>query len=197
MFDETERDRILELIDNELFLPRVARVTKVYEHTESDDVSNHEVDVELPVGNPTQKHVRIPVSQPSDGTVFVPETKDIVLIVYLDGDGEDPVVVNSVYANADEDRAPLGEAGDRRIRAFDKLELEITTNDNEEPIIRLLERQSDSDTPRFGVQINGSTSAFKLVDSQGMGISSDGSGNLKICGNSIDTFTDGTTIQFP
>lgn len=195
--EPTERGRILSMISNEIMMARVGRVTNVKAHAEPSDNRNHEVNVEWPPSNPEKEYRDVAIKQPADGIAYVPEKNDMVLLQFLDGDADRPIVTGYVYASDDSDRAPVGEPGDRRIRTLGNAELEITENANSETIVRISPKGDATSTPSSGIQFNIDNGSFKIVDDSGMGIASDGNGNIELRGNSIATSTDGTTIDFP
>jgi hypothetical protein len=113
--DQTERGRILQVVRGELSFPRVGRVVTVWPHTGAEDrPSNHEVDVAIPPGEPVQEPRRVPILQPTGGAAYVPREGDLVLVGYLRGSGDRPIVLGSVYGDADADRAPLASESDIR-----------------------------------------------------------------------------------
>lgn len=115
--DMTERGRILQVVRDELSFPQVGRVITVWPHTGDEErPSNHEVDVAIPPGEPVQEPRRVPIQQPVGGAAYVPRVGDLVLVGYLRGNGDRPIVLGSVYADADRDRAPLAETGDVRVK---------------------------------------------------------------------------------
>lgn len=118
--ETTERGRILNVVRGELSFLRRGRVVTVWPHTGSESTpSNHEVDVAIPPGEPVQEPRRVPVRQPTGGAAFVPQEGDMVLVGYLQGSGERPVVLGAVYGDADDDRAPIASAGDIRLTRGD------------------------------------------------------------------------------
>jgi hypothetical protein len=113
--DQTERGRILQIVRGELSFPRVGRVVTVWPHTGDESVpSNHEVDVAIPPGEPVKEPRRVPIMQPTGGAASLPREGDLVLVGYLQGQGERPVVLGAVYGDADRDRAPRANGGDIR-----------------------------------------------------------------------------------
>lgn len=118
--ETTERGRILNVVRGELSFLRRGRVVTVWPHTGSESIpSNHEVDVAIPPGEPVQEPRRVPVLQPTGGAAFVPQEGDMVLVGYLQGSGERPVVLGGVYGDADDDRAPVASKGDIRLTRGD------------------------------------------------------------------------------
>lgn len=105
-------DRVRRIIEEEIKLPKVGRVISVTTHTSDSDHSNHEVDVEWPPNNSIQTFRGVTLAQPITGGVYVPTKGDFVLLEFLDGDSERPIVTRCVYASDDEDRAPKAHEGD-------------------------------------------------------------------------------------
>lgn len=80
-------------------------VTATFPHGAADDQNNYEVNVRL-------KHEdlelrRVPIVTSHIGTVAPPLVGDLVVVGFIDGDLNHPIVVGRLYANADpEDRLP-------------------------------------------------------------------------------------------
>jgi hypothetical protein len=111
--ENTERARILKVIRDEIRMPRIAEVEEVYTHTSADDTSNHEADLSIPPGpHEIRSHDRVPIAVPTSGALAVPQPNDLVLVEYLAGDGDAPIITQVVYGDAPDDRAPIGDVGD-------------------------------------------------------------------------------------
>lgn len=87
--------------------PIVCVVTEVYPHTEPDDDSNVEVDVQLRDGSKSMP--RVSVLPARNGHIDVPEVGEQVKIDYLAGPNKIPVVTERSYSPST--RAPLAQAG--------------------------------------------------------------------------------------
>lgn len=149
--EDTERARILSIVRDEINLPRIGEVGKVWPHTGSEDPpSNHAVDVSIPPGNnPIREHNRVPVGVPAGNTIAVPQKGDLVLVQYRAGDGERPVVTDVFYGDADSSRAPVGDAGDLRARRGD-LEVDLAGDGS---YARLAKTPTDGGTPDVVVEV--------------------------------------------
>jgi hypothetical protein len=162
-FEDTERARILSIVRDEINLPQIGEVTSVTTHTSNDDVSNHEVDVQIPPGNnPIREHHRVPVGVPAGGMVAVPREGDKVLVQYQAGDGERPLVTKVFYADAPGDRAPVGDVGDIRARRGD-LEVDLAGDGSH---ARLAKTPTDGGTPDVLVEVT-SDGTIRLGDPNG------------------------------
>lgn len=87
---------------------QLAVVSAVHAHTGADDTNNFEADVRL-------KHtdlelLRLPIAVPHVGMVVPPRVGDLVLVQYLDGDLNQPVIAGRFY-HAD-DRPPVHQEDD-------------------------------------------------------------------------------------
>lgn len=82
-------------------------VTKVFPHTKSSDISNHEVNVKM-VHNKGEFR-RIPVHVNRNGHIYVPKKGDFVTVNFLSGVTTKPFV--SGFAYDSKNRAPLGKSG--------------------------------------------------------------------------------------
>ena len=83
--------------------PVLAVVTRVFPHTDADDENNYEASVRL-------KHddlelPRVPLMAPHIGVAAPPRVDDLVLVAFVDGDLNQPLIVGRFY-HAD-DRPPL------------------------------------------------------------------------------------------
>ena len=194
--DLTERGRILQIVRGELSFPRVGRVVTVWPHTGDESVpSNHEVDVAIPPGEPVQEPRRVPILQPTGGAAYVPREGDLVLVGYLRGSGDRPIVLGSVYGDADQDRAPTAGEADVRLRR-DNTTIEITSTDAGDDVVRVTRQPEDANVPDMGLELNLSTGEFQIGDASGYGITSDGSGNFQWFLESLDYVTDGSTLSW-
>jgi len=161
--ENTERARILKIIREEFRMPRIAEVEQVYSRSAEGDISNHEVDVSIPPGpHELRSHDRVAVSVPNSGAVMVPKENDLVLVEYLAGDGDRPLVTQVVYGDAADDRAPLGKAGDILFQRGD-LEVEIAGDGS---FARLAQVSPDGSTPDVVVEVD-DTGTIKLGDPSG------------------------------
>lgn len=81
-----------------LALGDIAVVTSVFPHGEASDANNHECTVRL---RSTELELRrVPIATPHVGMVSCPAIGDLVLISYVGGDPELPVVIGRLYSEA-------------------------------------------------------------------------------------------------
>jgi len=158
--DDSERGRILQVVRSELSMLRIGRVTTVWTHTTETDQSNHEVDVAIPPGESMQEPDRVPIMQSTSGAAYVPREGDLVLVGYLQGSGERPVVLGAVYGDADADRAPLADEGDVRIHRG-QLYSELAGDGS---VARIAKKPGDQDTPTARVEIDDTGSVTVETD---------------------------------
>lgn len=110
-FDNTESAYLERKIDSQVSGIQFGEVVEVYEHTQADDNSNFEVDVIL--RDEAQERREVPIMTARRGEISVPEVGDTVLVGFLDGVSEAPVVLGNIYT--DQTRPPLGRAGMYRL----------------------------------------------------------------------------------
>ncbi len=110
------RDR--RVINEEIELPRTGIITKVYEHTQTDDRWNFHVDVRID----EEVHPRkVPVATSAPELIAPPRSiddengPDLALVQYLHDDTKERAIVTHILYN-DEDRPPLGTEGIYRLR---------------------------------------------------------------------------------
>lgn len=171
-FEPTEEGYILRLIEENTSQPEFGKITKVFEHSAAGDESNFEVNVKLRDADKERRRIPIATS-PFMGAVAVPQEGDTVLVDFMDGEGEAPVVVGTLHNI--EDRPPTGQAGIYRLRKGD-LYFEMHPDGN---WIRMAQKSDDKATPDSKIEIdqNGSvnlTGYTKSETDEGITASGDG-----------------------
>jgi hypothetical protein len=83
-------------------------VTNVYSHEADSDNSNYECDVRLRDSGLELK--RVPVSTQRMGAVAIPNSDDLVLVQYLNGDIHSAIIAGRLYN--DHDRPPQAKSGE-------------------------------------------------------------------------------------
>jgi len=106
-FERNDVSLIEKEIEEQVNHPVIGVVSQVYEHTNSDDDSNFEVDVEIRAG--TAKETRVPVHTPGSDVITPPKVGDKILVIYTEGRTKRPVALGTGWSN--KDRPPLGRAG--------------------------------------------------------------------------------------
>lgn len=119
---------IQEIVRHELRNLRIAElgvVTAVYPHSAASDNDNYACDVRLPASDLLLK--RVPVATGHIGTAAIPNTDDLVLLVFQHGDVNQPLIIGRLYNDEDRPplnrpdeiifRLPLAEADDKTIQA--------------------------------------------------------------------------------
>jgi uncharacterized protein involved in type VI secretion and phage assembly len=96
--DETKKLHLLEL----------GVVTSIYPHAGSSDKDNYECNVRLKNRNVELR--RIPIATSHIGLVNVPNVGDLVILGFVSGNINAPVVMGRLYN--DEDRPPVNDAGE-------------------------------------------------------------------------------------
>ena len=96
-----------------LRLGDLAVVTSVFPHAEDSDGHNYECNVKLREGNLELR--RVPIATPHIGMASAPRVGDLVLISYVRGDPNRPIVQGRLYS--DEANPPLHEENEWRIEA--------------------------------------------------------------------------------
>ncbi len=173
VFDREPEIREQQMREREK-LPQIGQVTTVNVRDSADKPSNHEVNVLLRDENHERRNVGITTNY--NGHIRIPEEGDVVLVGFMDGDGEKPFIQDIVYTN--KQRAPLGHAGDWRLRVSDNLYLELSPSDD---VARLARKgQGDLASPEARVEIDDSGSSPVInIDTTGdVNINADGDINL-------------------
>lgn len=76
--------------------PDLALVTSVFAHTGDDDGHNHECNLQLREGSLELR--KVPIATPHIGMVSAPAVGDLVLLAYVGGDANRPVVIGRMYS---------------------------------------------------------------------------------------------------
>lgn len=175
-FDRTESGYIDQQIKKTLSLPQIGEVVKTREHTQSDDTNNFECDVLI--RGEIQQRRRALVAAPAAGIVVPPKKGDLVLVNFIDGDGERPIVTNVLYTA--QSRPPLAKSGDIRVKRGD-LYVEAESEGN---YARISKKSKDDADPDVNIEIDDSGSGRELFlrDSSGAGIELRGNGEVHIFG---------------
>jgi len=125
-FNNTEDDYISRRIEELVQKPRLAKVQKVTEHTETgenDDLSN--IECTVTTRNNEQQLRNVPVMNASTNTVHVPEVGDTVVLIEFAGRGERNIIIGTVHTT--NKRSPVAKEGDIRYKRGD-LVLELDGN---------------------------------------------------------------------
>lgn len=94
-------------------LPDIAVVTSAFPHTSPDDGHNHECSVRLREGGLELR--RVPIATPHVGMISAPQQGELVLVAYVNGDPNRPVVAGRFYS--EKAAPPLHEAKEWRLAA--------------------------------------------------------------------------------
>ena len=89
-----------------LHLPTLGIVTSIFPHSSTSDKDNYECNVRLK--NTDVELRKVPIATQTIGLAGIPRVGDLVLLVFLNGDINAPIVAGRLYN--DEDRPPLNKA---------------------------------------------------------------------------------------
>jgi hypothetical protein len=158
-------DIIRRVVHQELARARGSRlgvVTAVFPHTAADDVNNYEVDVRL-------KHEalelrRVPVAVGHVGLAVPPRVRDLVLVEFVDGDVQQPVITGRFY-HANE-RPPLHRADELVIehRVPDGTLNQLRfTDDGTIYLQRDVTRPEDNSEARATIRLDGASGDIRIT----------------------------------
>jgi len=91
---------------HKLHLPTLGVVTSIFPHSSASDKDNYECNVRLK--NTELELRKVPIATQCIGLVGIPRVGDLVIIVFINGDINAPIIVGRLYN--DEDRPPLNVA---------------------------------------------------------------------------------------
>jgi len=89
-----------------LHMPELGVVTSIFSHSSASDKDNYECNVRLK--NADMELRKVPIATQCIGLVGIPRVGDLVLLAFINGDINAPIVIGRLYN--DEDRPPLNEA---------------------------------------------------------------------------------------
>ena len=89
-----------------LHLPTLGVVTSIFPHSSASDKDNYECNVRLK--NTELELRKVPIATQCIGLAGIPRVGDLVIIVFINGDINAPIIVGRLYN--DEDRPPLNNA---------------------------------------------------------------------------------------
>lgn len=96
-----------------LRLGDVAVVTSVFPHSDEGDEANYECSVQLRGSDLELRQV--PLCTPHIGMASTPQVGDLVLVMYVGGDANRPIIVGRLYS--DEMRPPVHDEGEWRLES--------------------------------------------------------------------------------
>jgi phage baseplate assembly protein gpV len=169
-------DTVQKLVRHELRMRRFAEMGQVQAVYPSDP-GNYDADVVLHATDLVLRHV--PVLTPRKGWASLPEVGDLVLVQFMGGDVNRPVVVGTLY-NGD-DRPPTNTEGDWAFQL-------PASADDEGSAVRVTVQQADP--LGFRVQMKGDRFDLQVQDDDpvatlkvaGTTLTIDGSGNVTLEG---------------
>jgi len=91
---------------NKVHMPVLGVVTSIFPHSGASDKDNYECNVRLK--NADVELRKVPIATQCIGLVSVPRVGDLVILAFINGDINAPIVIGRLYN--DEDRPPLNKA---------------------------------------------------------------------------------------
>jgi phage baseplate assembly protein gpV len=189
---------IRRLIREELSSLRVtelALVEDIHPHASDSDSDNYACSVRLRNSGLVLKSV--PVTTQRIGTVSIPAPGELVLVQFLDGDLNAPVITGRLYN--DEDRPPANDADQAIVHLplgagdSEAAHVELKSGDTRELTLRLgdgLELVLRDDDPVVEINVDGSSGSVKIDRDGAMSLTS--GGEVKIEGTDITIDASGT-----
>jgi uncharacterized protein involved in type VI secretion and phage assembly len=154
-----------------LRLPELAIVQEIHPHEDASDADNYACTVRL--RDSAAVLAKVPVMTARKGLAAIPDVGDLVLVQYLGGSANAPVILGSLYN--DEDRPPVTAAGEARLRMpsdagdGEGLDLHATSADAASATLRLgasLEITMQDDDPVVSIDVGGGQAQL-TIDSDG------------------------------
>lgn len=189
-FDRTQSAYIERKIDEQTRYMQIGEVVEVFEHTSDADTSNFEVSLIL--RDEDQERRRIPVMTPRNGEISPPEVGDNVVVAFLDGQSEYPIVIGNIY-NSD-DRAPLGRAGLYRLT---RGSLYVEAHEEGE-YARIAKKPADDGTASTKIEVDdsGSTTSVNIETDGDINISAGGNVVIDEGGTAKNVLTEDAVFEY-
>jgi uncharacterized protein involved in type VI secretion and phage assembly len=171
-----------------LRMPELAVVQEIHPHANASDTDNYACTVRLRDSDAVL--AQVPVMTPRNGMASIPDVGDLVMVQYLGGSANAPVILGTFYT--DEDRPPENTEGDARLRLpgdagdGEGVDLHVTSAETAATTIRLgssLELVLQDDDPVVSIDVGGGQAQLT--------IGSDGTLTLK---SSKAVVLDGTEV---
>ncbi|MEM9337539.1 MAG: phage baseplate assembly protein V [Bacteroidota bacterium] len=172
----------------------LATVTEVFPHAADDDKDNYQCTVELknhhtPDGAPLICP-RVPVAVPYLGLTCIPNIGDLVLVQFIGGDINAPVITSRLYN--DEDRPPANEEGEFQLQhslkeggtlKLDKEGVLTLTSKSEENVFTLDDEKVTITNEKLMLEIDFSGEKISIRSTGDIELTADG--NLSLSGNEV------------
>jgi len=185
-------DTIRRIIQEELGQVRTAELAVVEEqhpHASESDNDNYACTVALRDSGIVLKQV--PVATQRIGTASIPAVGELVLVQFIGGDINAPVITGRLYN--DEDRPPVNDDGQAILHLplgagdSDAVHMELHSGDTREIVIKLgdgLALNLRDDDPVVELAVDGSR-AMVTIDRDGA-VKIESQGNINISGNEVN-----------
>ena len=200
-------ESIQRIVRDELQQVRTAELAVVKEqhpHASDSDQDNYSCTVAL--RDSELVLAEVPVATGQIGSASIPGVGDLVLVEFVGGDVNAPVIVGRLYN--DEDRPPANEDGKAVLHLplgagdSDAVHLELTSGDARTVVLKLgsgLELTLADDDPAVKVDVGGGSATLQIAKNGDVSLKTDGkfqvkasevsleaSGQMKLKGSTID-----------
>jgi len=194
-------ETIQRIVQDELGRARTSELAIVQEqhpHASDSDNDNYSCTVQLRNSGIILKQV--PVATSRIGSVSIPAAGDLVLVQFIGGDINAPVITGSFYN--DEDRPPVSEGGQAIMHLplgasdSDAIHIELHSGDKREIVIKLgtgVSVNIRDDDPVIELDVDGGKATLKIERDGALTLESQG--NLKVKGGKISMEGDEINIK--
>ncbi len=184
-------ETIQRIVRQELGRLRTAELAIVqaqHSHSSESDLDNYACTVVL--RNSGIVLNQVPVATPRLGSVSIPSEGDLVLVQFIGGDINAPIIIGSLYN--DEDRPPVNDDGQAILHLplgaeeSDAVHIELHSGDRREIVLTLgsgLSLNLNDDDPVVKLEVDGGKATLQIDRDGALTLESQGNVNLK--GNEI------------
>ena len=186
---------IQRIVQEELGRVRTAELAVVQEqhpHEGDSDTDNYSCTVALRNSGIVLKNV--PVATPRIGSAHIPAVGSLVLVQFVGGDVNAPVVVGSMYS--DEERPPVNKDGQAVLHLpldaedDDAVHFELSTGDSRELVLKMgkgLELTLRDDDPVVELTVDGGKAVLQIARDGAVTVESKGKVELKAAELSVES----------
>ena len=184
-------ESIQRIVQEELGRVRTAElavVQDIHPHASASDQDNYACTIVLRNSGIVLKHV--PVATDRIGSVSIPAANELVLVQFVGGDLNAPVITGRLYN--DQDRPPESDAGQAVVHLplgagdDDAVHLELTSNGTREVVLKLgkgLSLEVRDDDPVVKLEIDGGKATLEIARDGAVKLVSQG--DLQLEGNKL------------
>ena len=186
--------QVAEKEANTQLTTELGMVTAVFPHADEGDTDNYQCSVilknRMTVDNTPIEFSRVPVATPYMGLACIPNVDDLVIVNFISGDINAPVITGRLYN--DQDRPPANQEGEFMLKhtlkegGTLKIDTEGTvsiTSKNEENVLMVNDEKATISNDKVAIEIDFSGEKITIKSTGDIELAAEG--NLTMSGNEV------------